>query len=160
MTPSSPPRRGSGLRGLAKVWLGEGVPAVVSYFADVPLVGDGTNFPTYDIASMQVLKGPKGTLFGRNTLGGAVLIRPEAPSYEFNGYVKADYGRYDYRALEGAVNVPLIDGKAAVRFAGQIRRQDPTAENLSGGLDFNDIHPDSFREIGRASCRERVCQYV
>src|SRR3546814_8985857 len=51
----------------------------------------------------------------------------------------------DLRALEGAVNVPLIDGKAAVRFAGQIRRQDPTAENLSGGPDFNDIHQDSFR---------------
>ncbi|MDB5700918.1 MAG: TonB-dependent receptor [Sphingomonadales bacterium] len=133
------------LRGLAKVSLGEGVPAVVTYFADVPLVGDGTNVPTYDLASIQVLKGPQGTLFGRNTLGGAVLIRPEAPSYEVGGYIRADYGRYDYRAIEGAINIPLIKNKAALRLAAQIRRQDGTIKNLDAGPDFNNIHQESFR---------------
>src|SRR3546814_1410558 len=49
------------LRGLGRNPIGEGVPAVVTYFADIPLVGEGTNVPAYDIASIQVLKGPQGT---------------------------------------------------------------------------------------------------
>src|SRR3546814_13994760 len=132
-------------RGLGRNPIGEGVPAVVTYFADIPLVGEGTNVPAYDIASIQVLKGPQGTLFGRNTIGGAIIIQPEAPNYEFGGYVKGEYGRFDYRTLEGAINIPIVQDKAAVRFAGQIRRQDGSIKNLSGGPDFNDMHQDAFR---------------
>src|SRR3546814_6220872 len=50
------------LRGLGRNPLGEGVPAVVTSFADIPLVGDGTTVPAYDIASIQVLTGPQGSL--------------------------------------------------------------------------------------------------
>src|SRR3546814_5412958 len=56
-----------------------------------------------------------------------------------------DYGRYNYRALEGAINIPIVDDKIALRLAGQIRRQDPRTKNLSGGKGFDDIHQDSFR---------------
>src|SRR3546814_4050462 len=73
------------------------------------------------------------------------LIQPEAPNYEFGGYVKGEYGRFDYRTLEGAINIPIVQDKAAVRFAGQIRRQDGSIKNLSGGPDFNDMHQDAFR---------------
>src|SRR3546814_16257243 len=72
-----------------------------------------------------VLKGPQGTLFGKNTLGGAVVIASQEPTYNFGGYVQGIYGRYDRRELEGAVTVPIVDGKVALRVAGQIRRQDP-----------------------------------
>lgn len=133
------------LRGLGKVSLGEGIPAVVPYFADVALIGDGANIPTYDIGNIQVLKGPQGTLFGRNTLGGAIVIKPEAPSYDFNGYIKGEYGRYQHRAIEGAINIPIVQDKVALRVAGQIRRRDGSIKDLSGGPDFNDIHQDSFR---------------
>src|SRR3546814_4181314 len=84
-------------------------------------------------------------LFGRNTIGGAIIIQPEAPNYEFGGYVKGEYGRFDYRTLEGAINIPIVQDKAAVRFAGQIRRQDGSIKNLSGGPDFNDMHQVAFR---------------
>src|SRR3546814_10364028 len=73
------------------------------------------------------------------------LIQPEAPNYEFGGYVKGEYGRFDYRTLEGAINIPIVQDKAAVRFAGQIRRPDGSIKNLSGGPDFNDMHQDAFR---------------
>src|SRR3546814_20750144 len=82
--------------------VGAGTPAVVAYLNNVPLPAVGTNIPTYDIANVQVLKGPQGTLFGRNTLGGAILVGTQAPTYNLGGYVQGDYGRYNYRALEGA----------------------------------------------------------
>ncbi|MDB6062729.1 MAG: TonB-dependent receptor [Verrucomicrobiaceae bacterium] len=133
------------LRGLSKIPLGEGIPSVVTYFANVALPARGSNIPTYDIANIQVLKGPQGTLFGRNTLGGAVVVTPEAPNYELGGYIKGAYGTKDYRSVEGAVNVPLVDQKAALRIAGQIRRQDGLNKNLSIGPDFDDIHQNSYR---------------
>src|SRR3546814_9631684 len=80
-----------------------------------------------------VLKGPQGTLFGKNTLGGAVVIASQEPTYNFGGYVQGLYGRYDRRELEGAVNVPIVDGKVALRVAGQIRRQDPRNPALDDG---------------------------
>src|SRR5690606_18791313 len=135
------------MRGLSKIPLGEGVPAVVTYFANIALPGTGANIPTYDIANIQVLKGPQGTLFGRNTLGGAVVIAPELPSLsgEVSGYVRGGLGNKDFRSLEGAVNVPVIEDKLAIRLAGQVRRGDGLNKNLSGGQDFDDIHQNSYR---------------
>lgn len=133
------------LRGIGQVPLGEVSPGVVTYFANVPLPSVGSNIPTYDLASIQVLKGPQGTLFGRNTLGGAVLVSPEAPTYDFGGYIEGTYGRFDYRELEGALNIPIIPDKMALRVAGQMRRQDGRTKNLNGGPDFDNVHQDSVR---------------
>lgn len=82
---------------------------VPAYFAQVPLpIGDGGG-PGYhyDLQNVQVLKGPQGTLFGRNSTGGAILFEPRQPDDEFGGYIAAEYGNYDNRGLEGALNVPL-----------------------------------------------------
>src|SRR3546814_15830532 len=79
-------------RGVTKPVAGQGAPGVVSYFADVPLPAYVSSTPQYDLASIQVLKGPQGTLFGRNTVGGALLIDPVAPGYRFAGYLQASYG--------------------------------------------------------------------
>ena len=133
------------LRGIGQIPTGEVTPGVVTYFANVPLTSLGSNVPTYDISSVQVLKGPQGTLFGRNTLGGAVLIGPEAPNYEFGGYVEGSYGNYDYREVEGALNVPIVADKVALRVAGQVRRRDPLIYSINGGPGFNDVHQDSAR---------------
>lgn len=133
------------LRGIGQLPLGEVTPGVVIYLNDTPLPSVGSNVPTYDIGSIQVLKGPQGTLFGRNTLGGAVVIGSEKPNYAFSGYVEGTYGRFDYRELEGAVNIPIIDNKVAFRAAGQIRRQDPRTIAFDGGPGFDNIHQDAFR---------------
>src|SRR3546814_2451163 len=73
------------MRGLGNLPVGAGTPAVVAYLNNVPLPAVGTNIPTYDIANVQVLKGPQGTLFGRNTLGGAILVGTQAPTYNLGG---------------------------------------------------------------------------
>src|SRR3546814_7140142 len=69
-----------------------GLLAVLTYLNEVPLPAYSSLIPTFDISSVQVLKGPQGTLFGRNTNGGAVLAYTVAPTYDFEGYVEASYG--------------------------------------------------------------------
>ena len=132
------------LRGIGQLPLGEVTPGVVIYLNDTPLPAVGSNVPTYDIGSIQVLKGPQGTLFGRNTLGGAVVIGSQRPSYEFEGYVEGTYGSFDYRELEGAINVPIVADKVAFRAAGQVRRQDPRTIAFDGGPGFDNIKQDAF----------------
>src|SRR3546814_16477918 len=72
----------SDLRGQTKGY-GPGLPAVLTYLNEVPLPAYSSLIPTFDISSVQVLKGPQGTLFGRNTNGGAVLAYTVAPTYDF-----------------------------------------------------------------------------
>ena len=76
------------------------------WFADVPLPGEGLNLPTFDLANVQVLKGPQATLFGRNTIGGAVLVTPEAPSTTtLSGYGRVSYGNLDYKPRTYGIGV-------------------------------------------------------
>lgn len=133
------------MRGIGNLPQGEGTPGVVMYVNNVPLPIVGSNIPTYDVSGVQVLKGPQGTLFGKNTLGGAVLVNTQEPTYDLSGYVQGIYGRYDHKELEGALNIPIVDGKVALRVAGQIRRQDPRIHAIDSGPGFDDIHQDSFR---------------
>jgi iron complex outermembrane receptor protein len=133
------------LRGLSKVPIGETLPAVVVYFNEVALPSQGVNVPTFDLANVQVLKGPQGTLFGRNTIGGAVLLTTQAPTFDFGGYIDGTYGNLGYKHLEGAVNVPLVSDKLAIRLAGEINRRDGYTKDLTGGPALNNIHNESAR---------------
>ncbi len=85
-------------------------PAVPLYFDDVVLTPtQGTNLAMYDLANVQVLKGPQGTLFGRNSTGGAVLFTSQQPGEEFGGYLETRLGDYDLVHVEGAVDLPASD---------------------------------------------------
>lgn len=133
------------MRGIGQLPLGEGTPGVVTYTNNVPMPSVGSNLPTYDLAGVEVLKGPQGTLFGRNTLGGAVLISTARPTYDFGGYVQGTIGRFDYREVQGAVNIPLAEDQIALRVAGQLRQQDPRTEAFDGGPGFDDLDQQSWR---------------
>ncbi|TVV73861.1 TonB-dependent receptor [Sphingomonas solaris] len=74
---------------------------------------EGNDLYFYDIASLQVLKGPQGTLFGKNTTAGAILLTTQRPTDDFGGYAQVRGGSYDRIDTEGALNVPLSDGIAA-----------------------------------------------
>src|SRR6185369_10091886 len=71
----------------------------------------------FDIASIQVLKGPQGTLFGRSSVGGAVLVETRRPESEFGGYVSAAVEDPSGYTIDGAVNIPLGED-VGLRLAG------------------------------------------
>ncbi len=106
-------------------------PGVLPYFNEVQLDGvGGGSSAFYDLQSVQVLKGPQGTLFGRNSTGGAVLFTSVKPGKELGGYVSGRLGDYKLRQVEGALNVPLIGESVLARVAGFYEKRDGYQRNL------------------------------
>lgn len=86
-----------------------------------------------DIERVEVLRGPQGTLFGRNTSAGALNITTRRPDVnEFGGFANATYGNYDHISLQGAVNVPLVQDALAVRLTGAYRERDGFVDVVDG----------------------------
>jgi iron complex outermembrane receptor protein len=72
-------------------------------------------FPVFDSAGLEVAKGPQGTLYGTDTPGGVLKIDSQKPTDKFEGYGDVAYGTYDTTSFNGAVNVPIIEGKLSLR---------------------------------------------
>lgn len=99
---------------------------------NVQTSGDGAGPGTlFDLENVQVLKGPQGTLFGRNTTGGAILFVPTKPSDEFEGYVEFSMGDFGLRQQQAAINLPLTD-KLKIRLGIDDKRRDGHLNNVSG----------------------------
>lgn len=119
-------------------------PAVVTYFAEVPVLKLNRG-QFFDLESIQVLRGPQGTLFGRVTDGGNIMVAPQRPVDRFEGYVEARAGNYDLRGAAGALNIPIIPEKLLVRGAFDINRRDGFTRNVGSGRKLDDVHYDSAR---------------
>lgn len=124
-------------------------PTVGVYFADVVGVraqGGTTSGNTVgagaftDLQNVQVLKGPQGTLFGRNTTGGAVLLVPQKPTYDFGGYIEGSAGDYDLRRVQAALNVPMGE-RFRMRVAVDTNEREGYMRNRSG------IGPDDYNDV-------------
>ena len=134
----------------------QATPSVAVYFADavVPRGGNvgvaaGSGVPTgsfFDLQNVQVLKGPQGTLFGRNTDGGAVLLVPQKPTTDFEGYVEGSFGNYDMRQIQGVLNLPLSD-TVRLRLAVNDETRNGYENNVSG------IGPSNFENIDFTAAR-------
>jgi iron complex outermembrane receptor protein len=133
------------IRGQSKALSGPSSPAVVSYFSEVPDVTFGSSVPAYDISSIQVLKGPQGTLFGRNTTGGAILYTPTAPTYAFEGLADETVGNYGDHETQAVVNLPLIDRKLALRISGDLHQRDGYTSNPGAGGNLDDVNTKAVR---------------
>ncbi len=125
-------------------------PGVINYFAEVPnnLNIDGRVGSFYDLANVQVLAGPQGTLFGKNATGGNILFEPVKPQDGFGGYVRAEYGNRDDRRAEGAINIPIASDTVLLRVAGEIGRRDGYTIDVGpnfAGKDYDNLHYESLR---------------
>lgn len=109
----------------------------------------GGNIGLFDLQNIQILKGPQGTLFGRNSTGGAILISTKRPGVDFGGYGQVEVGNYNLRAFEGAVDLPANDAlqfRLATRIVKRDGYQDNVAPNaLEGDNEFYDEDSQSFR---------------
>jgi iron complex outermembrane receptor protein len=92
----------------------------------------------FDVERIEVLRGPQGTLYGRNTTGGALNVLTRLPGESFAVDAEALYGSYNRRRLFGAVDVPLVEGLLAVRGAFAYDERDGYTDNLFTGNDEDD----------------------
>jgi len=100
-----------------------------SYSSSINLAG----FPVFDLARVEALRGPQGTLFGRNATGGAIQFISNRPTREFEGYLSGTYGRFDQRIVEGAISGPFSENVQG-RIAFISNQDDGYMESLVPGI--------------------------
>ncbi len=83
----------------------------------------GSIFDVADLERVEVLRGPQGTLYGRNTLAGAINLVTRKPSGELRGSIEASYGNFDMRRVKGMIDLPAF-GIVSAKFSGQVQKRD------------------------------------
>jgi len=129
-------------------------PSVIPYFAEVPLTRLTAGL-FFDLENIQVLRGPQGTLFGRVTNGGAVLLEPAKPKFNFEGAFSQKLGNYGLRTTNAMINAPVSEA-LAVRIAVERGRQDGLVKNVATGVDVNDTDYYTGRLSVRYSPSDRL----
>ncbi len=106
----------------------------------------GSVLDLVDVERVEVLRGPQGTLFGRNTIGGAISVTSKRPDDTLHGDIKVTAGAYDRVDLNGNVNVPITDTLFAKFSAATFNRDGfVDSPNALSGKDIGDINRDAFR---------------
>jgi outer membrane receptor protein involved in Fe transport len=127
------------IRGIgSKLVAGSGDAGTGIHLNNAPLIANNlfeTEF--YDVERVEVLRGPQGTLYGRNATGGVVNLITAKPTDQFEGMVRAEYGNYNTMKARGMINLPLGE-QFALRVAGSYLKRDGFGENLVTGNDADD----------------------
>ncbi len=124
------------IRGVGTGYSGPGLEGSVAVYLDDVYLQTQTSSAqaAIDVSQIQVLKGPQGTLYGRNATGGAVIIETNDPQLDdMDGYVQLGYGRLNWKRAEGVLNAPVAP-TLALRFAGFHEERDGYVRNIA--------HPD------------------
>ncbi len=95
--------------------------------------------PVADVERVEVLYGPQDTLFGKNTVAGAISTTTRAPTADPGGYATAEYGNHDYYMVKGAANVPIVEDKLFARVNAYVAKRDGYLENVFDGHDLNNL---------------------
>ena len=126
--------RGTGSYGVGAAVVGAVVTSLNGHAVTASTLSD-TGF--FDVERIEVLKGPQGTLFGRNAVAGLINVISARPEAEFSGYVDLDIGDHNSNRLTSAVNIPVSDS-IRTRFAITTFSRDGFTENLVTGEKFDD----------------------
>jgi iron complex outermembrane receptor protein len=134
------------IRGIGSSFTNPGrEPAVATYIDGAYVTrGFGTMLDIVDPGSIQTLKGPQGTLWGRNATGGAILINTADPDNNFGGKVRVEGGNFDHQLFEGMLNAPLGD-TVALRFAARYSKDGGYIRNLVDGFKFGGRENETAR---------------
>ncbi len=165
------------IRGIGNLVVG-GESGVSTHINEIPVASQLNAVEFYDMERVEILRGPQGTLFGRNATGGAVNFVTKRPDFDsVNGFIDLEGGDYDNLRLKGAINFPITDN-FAVRLAGMTLERDGYIENtaykqvadngvgagvdtisgINSDLDGRDIN--TFRVTGEWSMTDRANLWV
>lgn len=134
------------IRGIGSNPSDAGSDSSVGVFIDEVYAGraGGYSADMLDIERVEVLRGPQGTLYGRNVPGGAINIISKRPTEELEGFVELTGGEYDLWGAKAAISGPLSDNVLG-RLAISTRQRDGHTENIITGNDLRDVDNNSFR---------------
>lgn len=99
----------------------------------------------YDLERIEVLRGPQGSLYGRNATGGSLNIITKRPTEDFEGYANVTAGNYDLLETQGAISGTLIEDKLLGRLSFRTEDRDGFGENIFSGKDIDDANNESYR---------------
>ena len=136
-----------GIRGVANNDFTTNVESPVAVYVDEVYISQmsGAGFMLFDIERVEILRGPQGTLFGRNATGGLVHYVTTKPGEEFGGYGSISYGSFSRLKFQGAVNLPIND-KLAVRASASTHQGDGYVTNrLQPGTKLNNANESAGR---------------
>ncbi len=121
-----------------------GDPSTATFYDGAYMPRAVATVPFVDISRVEILKGPQGTLFGRNTTAGVINILPNAPGQEFESFIQVRAGNYNLQRFEGMLNVPVNDS-FALRGNLFSTRRDGTINNVGVGPDPGDANIQTAR---------------
>jgi iron complex outermembrane recepter protein len=125
----------------------------------------GALLTVYDASTIEVLRGPQGTLFGRNTIGGLIHVQRNKPTGELGGKLSVTYGRFDQFDIKGVLNLPELGGVikpkiAFVRLDGGGYFKNVTRNKREGNNDLLMISPQVLIDLGGGSEINLVYDYI
>jgi iron complex outermembrane receptor protein len=131
-------------------------PPVATYIDDIYISRqNANNFGFFDVERIEVLRGPQGTLFGRNTTGGAVNLILKRPGDALGGYAEFGYGRYDKYMARASLDIPFGPG-IAVKLSGYYQDDDGYAKNSITGERLNDGDGAGLRGAARFTISDAI----
>ncbi len=132
--------RGLGSNTLSISAANDGIEPGVGFYVDQVYHGRPAtaSFDFTDIERVEVLRGPQGTLFGKNTTAGAIHIVSRAPTFEPESNAEVSFGDYDFVQAKGSVSGPLGD-KIAGRLSAQLTQRDGLVHNVRTGAELNEL---------------------
>ena len=137
---TNPKQLNLGIRGIGNNGFNtDGIDGSVGIFVDGVYTGrQGMVSSDFnDIEDVELLRGPQGTLFGKNTTAGAVIINTKRPDFDFGATAEGSVGNYGFRDVKASITGPLIEDKLAFRISGFYNDRNGTYKNLYNGSDQN-----------------------
>lgn len=130
------------VRGITGGGATAGTDSSVGVYIDEVYLGQAVaaNTDIFDLERVEVLRGPQGTLFGRNTLAGVINMTSQRPSDEFSGFLQGEYGNFNHVRVKGRVSGPIVADRLSASVSGVFFDRDGFLENANLGADTNDQH--------------------
>lgn len=130
------------LRGVVSSAGSAGQDPAVGVYVDEVFIGQGADAPLdlYDIDRVEVLRGPQGTLYGRNTIGGVISLTTKRPTDELEASTELTYGNYDHVRVGGSLSGPLVAGLLKGKISAVYDDRDGTDTNVWLHIPVNDKH--------------------